>query len=62
MDDRLQLGQAWGIGEDEASQSDSIQRAVGPAILPAEADKDGLRDRGAGRHEVPRQPVGVDDG
>ncbi len=62
MDDRLQLGQANRVGEDEAAQSDAIERAVGAAILPAEAGDDRLADRGAGRHQLARQLVGVDHG
>ena len=61
VDDRLELGQKGGVGEDQAAQGGAVERAIGAAVLPAEAGDDGFGDRGARRHELPRQLVGVDD-
>src|ERR1035437_10769680 len=62
VDDRLEFGEAVGVGEDEVAQGGAIQRAVGAPVLPAEAADYGVGDRRPGRHDAPRQLIGVDDG
>src|SRR5450759_1454825 len=62
VDDRLKFGEAVRVGEDEATQGGAIERAVGEAVLPSEAGNDGIGDGRPGRHDAPRQLIGVDDG
>ena len=62
MDDRLELDQTVRIGEDEAAEGGAIQGAVRAAILVTETGDDCLSDRGAGRHQLARQPIGVHHG
>ena len=62
MDDRLEIGQAIPVGEDEAAQCDTIERAVGAAELGAEAGDHRFAHWGARRHQLARHFVGVDHG
>ncbi len=51
MDDRFEIAPGAGVAEDHCAEFPAIDLAVGADDVAAEAALDGLRGRGAGRHD-----------